>query len=171
MTFQDLIAPPEGRLRRPVDPVHVLELSKSYASGDTGAGRVITVNLDTDSTQAGKLTQNQINAIKSMSLNIAANPLSTQNTAGLMTLLSQGVKFETINGNHRRAAGPTLKATSPEIYSSIKFTATVYANLSAEMAFQLASKANLNSWQVRRNTFYEDVIATRKVNLFFFKFF
>jgi hypothetical protein len=84
----------------------------------------------------------------------------------LNELTSSGIKFETINGNHRREAGVLLKEHDSIIYYETRFAALVYVDLTSKLAFMLASKANLDSWEIRKNTFYEDIRALRQVIIY-----
>jgi hypothetical protein len=156
-----LKAPNPIRLRRPVDVVHVVTLAKSYASGDTGAGRVMTVNLDSTCSGYNPSQLARITKLRERAMEGLVNSKDS-----LSFLVHTGVKFETINGNHRREAGDSLRLLNPAVYNALTFSAAVYIDLTPSLAFQLASKANMNAWEVRRNTFYEDVIATRIVSLF-----
>lgn len=74
-----------------------------------------------------------------------------------------GSIFETINGNHRREMGDVMKSDYPDLYETTQFKCGVYVSLPDSLAWKLASKANMDSSLSLKNSFEQNVIATREV--------
>jgi hypothetical protein len=74
-----------------------------------------------------------------------------------------GAIYETIDGNHRRSMGAILVHENPTLYNTLQFKCAAFMDIPVDLAWKLASKANLDSSITLENTFMDNVRATRKV--------